>query len=254
MRAVFALLLVGCACGRGLSVHVQTDAGAPADSGQADAGACDVIRQDCASPTEACYPRPIGAPVCASAGSRGEGAPCSLSSDCFAGFDCTGGGQSVCHRICPLGASTNRCAEGQACAPLDTFGICTPAGSYSACVYSGGLDHLTVRHSEPARNLCTVIWLASPGNNTLAELSLPPNWEVQAASISRRDGGCPLDFTAISGVLAQKLSGRIGLFVPDGGLLPTRVEAFLNVYPTPVAGIPQQVDFIASDVVLGSCF
>lgn len=225
-----------------------------ADSGFDDDGGCDVLRQDCARPTEACYPRPVGAPVCASAGNRGEGAPCSLSSDCFAGFDCTGGGQSVCHKICPLGASTNPCGEGQACAPLDTFGICTPPGSYSACVYSGGLDHLTLRRSEPARGLCTVISLSSPGNNSLAELSLPPNWEVQTASISRRDGGCPPDFKAISGVLAQKLSGRIDFFIPDGGFLPTRVEAFLNVYPTPVSGIPQQLEFVAADVVLQTCF
>lgn len=252
MRRVFALLLLGCACGRGLSVHVEGDAGAKADAGE-DPG-CDVILQNCPNPAEACYPRPIGAPVCSSVGTQGEGGPCSLSTDCFAGFTCTGGGQSVCHKICLPNSSTNTCGEGQSCSALADFGVCTPPGSYSACVYSGGLDHITLRHSEPARNLCTLVLLSSPGTNTRAALSLPPNWEVQSATIAMRDGGCAFDFVPTAGVFADDLTGRIDFFVPDGGYLPTRAEAFINLSAPMGAGVPSETSFVASQMLLGSCF
>lgn|GEM_PF-2269891 len=245
------LLAFACACGRDLPTHVEPDAGG------VDAGpGCDLFLQNCPKVTEACYPRVAGFPFCAPVGSQGEGAPCTLSLDCVASHACVGGAESTCQRLCAAVASTNTCGEGQRCTarPDPAFGVCSPGGAYSACVYSGGLDHLTIRRSEPARGLCTLVSLASPGTNTEAELSLPPGWEVQTAVVSQRDGGCSPDFTALSGVVAQKVSGRITFFVPDGGFLPTRADAFLSVFPTPVAGLPQAIDLIAADVPLGSCF
>lgn len=250
MRRACVLLVFACACGR-----VPTEV--LPDGGGLDAGpGCDLFVQDCPGPNDACYPRVAGFPFCARIGSQGEGAPCTLSLDCVAGFACIGGADSTCQQICKVGASTNICGEGQQCTTRTdpAFGVCGPAGAYSGCISSAGLDRLTIRRSEPGRNLCTLVSLASPGNNTEAELSLPAGWEVQTAVVSQRDGGCSADFGALSGVVAQKVSGRITFFVPDGGFLPTRADAFLSIFPTPVAGLPQAIDFIAADVALGTCF
>jgi hypothetical protein len=252
-RLLLAIALLGCACGRGLAVHAEEGGSAEPDSGIA----CDVIQQDCVNPSEGCYPMPTGARACASAGRRGEGAPCAQSTECVGGFACLGvglGAPRVCHRMCAPNGTTNRCGEGQSCLLLSNpyFGVCTPAGDYSACVYSGGLDHLTVRRHEPARNLCTTIALTSPGNNSHPALMLASNWSA-TAGIERRDGGCPTAFT-FAGAFAQTLSGNIDLLVPDGGDAPTQIDVFVNVFAPTDSGVPGELTLAADGLALGSCF
>ncbi len=253
MRGVLAFLLLGCACG--VSVSAEIDGGPTVNAGGSDAGSCDPIRQDCPSGSEACYPRPIGSSVCSQIGTQAKGGPCSQSTDCVRGFACKGGGYAVCHQICSPHGSTNTCGEGQECAMAGSaYGVCTPVGSYSACVYSGGLDHITLRHSEPARNLCAVISLVSPGTHSHAGLSVPANWAVDNAMTSRRDGGCAAEFAAEQGVFAHTVTGRIEFLIPDGGHLPTRAAAFVTLTSPADSGVPHTLEFFASNLQLGACF
>ncbi len=252
MRKFAALLIVGCACGRGLSVQPEPDAGSfrpsPSDGG---AAACDVFLQDCPTSTDACFLLPLGTAVCAAPGAQGEGAPCSLATDCLRGFTCAGGGQSVCHQRCAASGTTNTCSEGQGCG---ADGLCSLPGSYAACTFSGGLDHLTLRRSEPARGLCTVVSLAFPANNPHPALSVTAGWGVTNAFVTRRPGGCPDDSSPLAAVEAQQLTGRIELVIPDGGFLPTSVSAFVTVFPRADAGVPSPTHLIAAGLPVPSCF
>lgn len=243
--ALLGLLLAALTgCGRGTFVHVEPRP----DAGQG-VPPCDLLVQNCPNPTEACFPLTTGGAGCAPAGTRGEGAPCARATDCNGGFTCAGGADAVCTRLCAPTSAVNVCSEGQVCSAA---GVCTPAGSYRACFVGAGLDHLSLIRSEPARNLCAVIALASPEANTRMGLSLPPDWAVLGATVSRTQGGCPMGVGSPSGVVATEVSGRIA-FALDGGPMPDRVEALVTLTLPSDAGVPAQLTIQVSELPVLGC-
>jgi hypothetical protein len=143
----------------------------------------------------------------------------------------------------------NVCSEGQVCSAA---GLCTPAGSYRACFVGAGKDHLSLIRSEPARDLCAVIALASPEANARIGLSLPPDWAVLGATVSRTPGGCPSGVGSPSGAVATEVSGRIA-FALEGGPVPERIEAFVNLTLPGDAGVPAQLTIQVSELPVLGC-
>lgn len=93
------------------------DAGKPPDAGRpmggsCPAGACDIVAQDCSGAGEGCY-WDGSAPICAPAGSAGDGEPCEGANDCREGFLCDGG-ERICRAVCCDG-NHDDCPLGQMC-------------------------------------------------------------------------------------------------------------------------------------------
>lgn len=99
------------------------------------AGTCDLLKQNCVSKAEACYPvTGKGEARCLPAGSVGEGGSCYVGADtpqCDLGLTCVqdvmqGG---VCLLLCDVFDAINVCGMGSACQPLPFFtkvGFCHP--------------------------------------------------------------------------------------------------------------------------------
>ncbi|PTL85157.1 hypothetical protein DAT35_00025 [Vitiosangium sp. GDMCC 1.1324] len=89
---------------------------------------CDPLAQGCASP-RGCYPSPGSGPVCATAGTAEDGAPCTYSNDCRPGSACVKDGAALtCRRLCRAPSGEPGCASGH-CEPLlgsTGVGACVP--------------------------------------------------------------------------------------------------------------------------------
>jgi hypothetical protein len=88
---------------------------------------CDLLAQDCAAPLS-CYPT-NGAPLCASTGNLGEGAPCEFSNQCARGSACVRTGDILtCRTLCRRPSGQPSCTSGS-CQPLQgstEAGACIP--------------------------------------------------------------------------------------------------------------------------------
>jgi hypothetical protein len=84
---------------------------------------CDPLAQNCANAL-GCYPAPRSGPVCATAGTLEDGAPCAYSNDCLPGSACVREGEAlVCRRLCRSPSGEPGCATGR-CEPLqDLAGV-----------------------------------------------------------------------------------------------------------------------------------
>lgn len=115
----------GADLGPGVDLGPAPDLGPGVDMGPATSmcptGACDLVTNAGCTGGEGCYfaaamAGEAPAPLCAPAGTLGDGASCAAANDCQEGFICLGD-PGVCHRIC--------CADNDAdCDPGTTGQLC----------------------------------------------------------------------------------------------------------------------------------
>jgi hypothetical protein len=84
---------------------------------------CDVIRQDCADPTQSCYAWTDGNGYCYPTGTQPTGASCANLHDCVRGDSCPGD-TNTCRPACSLGdAGGSACTTGTTCKDVGTGAI-----------------------------------------------------------------------------------------------------------------------------------
>ncbi|WAS92188.1 hypothetical protein [Nannocystis punicea] len=129
-----------------------------------------------------------------------------------------------------------------------------PDVAFAAEFWAGGLDHLTVRMAALKDDFCVDIRFARPGDVPAPELTLPPEWWYQGATVSQGAADC-LDFMAPmpQAVAADSVAG-VAVWVTEPFCPPTIDSLDLVLgFPQDLPWVPAEVSVVADSLAVSGC-
>jgi hypothetical protein len=79
---------------------------------------------------------------------------------------------------------------------------------YGGCVFSGGLNHVTITKKNTTKNLCFSVGFMQPGTPS-SGLTLPADWGLQGGNAQVCGSGIGVLATAVSGTASWTATGYI---------------------------------------------
>lgn len=202
------------------------------------------------------------------------GIPCSVGELCDFPDDSCGGDDSsgVCAPLpgdCPPDCPgvcgcdgmfyCSECAAHAAGVDVSAVASCVqPDGEYSAFLWLGGLDHLSVRKADPVRNVCLAIFLDAPMMDAQGfDFTAPQRYGVSHAYITDDAADCASDVPQPGGMAfyASGGQGTLAWTVAPGMYYPCEldVDASITFAPGPAWVNAVEVMSATGVIVEGGC-